>query len=85
VTHNYRICFDYAAESPRDAVIYLQGLILDPQSQDTPFDWLVIDLDTGQIDRIRCTFNELDKDAAAKVKQFLQELGPAPPQGSKNV
>ena len=73
---NYRICFDFAAESPREAVSYLLGIVLDPQSQDTPFNWLVIDQATGEEYRIRCTFNELEKDAAAKVKQFIEELGP---------
>jgi hypothetical protein len=74
--HNYRICFDFAAESPRQAVIYLLGLISDPISQDKPFDWTVIDQATGYEHRIRCTFNELEKEAREQVKQFVAGLDP---------
>ena len=46
--HNYRICFDFAAESPRQAVSYLLGIIRDPGGQDLPFEWVVIDTATKQ-------------------------------------
>ena len=75
-THNYRICFDFAAESPRQAIGYLLGIIHDPLSQDTPFDWTVIDQATLREEQIRCTFNELEKEAREQVKRFVAGLDP---------
>jgi hypothetical protein len=72
--HNYRICFDFAAEDPRSAISYLIGIILDPASQDTLFDWVVIDTATKKEHRIRCSFNELEKEAAKKVKEFIRNV-----------
>jgi hypothetical protein len=72
--HNYRICFDFAAESPREAVAHLLGIVLDPQSQDIPFNWLVIDTATNQEHWIRCTFNELEKEAREHVTAVLKGL-----------
>jgi len=40
MTNNYRICFDFAAEDPTHAIIYLVGIIEDPGSRDLPLEWL---------------------------------------------
>lgn len=75
-TTKYRICFDYDAESPRQAVMHLLGIVSDPSSQDTPFNWLVIDTVTNEQHLICCTFNELEKEAGEHVKQFMAGFDP---------
>lgn len=70
-THNYVICFSYAAETPREAISHLLGLVLDPESQNTPFDWLVIDTGNHKEYPIRCTFKELEEEAGKKVDMFM--------------
>jgi hypothetical protein len=44
----YRVAFDYSAENPTNAVIYLLGIIEDPNLQDMKINWLVTDLDSGE-------------------------------------
>lgn len=68
---NYRICFDYTAEEPRKAILYLVGIIEDPEARNRPLDWLVIDQATGEEHKIRCTLAELDAEARASLDQFL--------------
>jgi hypothetical protein len=72
---NYRICFDLAGETPRAALIYLLGIIQDPGMQDTPFTWLVIDQADGYEYGIRCTLNELEREAKKHVDDCIRRLG----------
>ncbi len=71
MTHNYRIAFDYAAETPREAVSHLLGLIDDPELQDKPFDWVVTDQDSGEEHHVRCTFNEIEREALQHIREFI--------------
>lgn len=64
---NYRICFDYAAESPTKATIYLVGIIKDPAMQTIPFNWLVIDQATGEEYKVRRSLAQLEAEAAADL------------------
>lgn len=73
--NNYRICFDFSAEDPIHAVIYLLGIIEDPASRDLPLEWLVIDQRTGEEHKIRRTLAELDEIARQSTKKLLDELG----------
>ena len=68
---NYRICFDFAAEDPTKAIIYLVGIIEDPNSRNLPLEWLVIDQGTGEEHKIHCTLAELDAIARAGIDDFL--------------
>jgi len=68
---NYRICFDFAGEDPIHAIIYLVGIIEDPNSRNLPLEWLVIDQGTGEERKIRCTLAELDEIARAGIDDFL--------------
>jgi hypothetical protein len=70
-TKNYRICFDYAAESPRQAISHLLGIMEDPELRDRPFDWLVIDQDSGEESKIRCTLNEIEAEAREYLRRFI--------------
>jgi hypothetical protein len=70
-TKNYRICFDYAADSPRQAVSHLLGIIADPELQDKPFDWLVIDQDSGEEFKIRCTLDEIESEARECLRKLI--------------
>jgi hypothetical protein len=70
---NYRICFDFAAEQPRKAIIYLVGIIEDPEARNRPLDWLVTDQDTGEEHKIRCTLAELEAEAKADLDKFLKK------------
>lgn len=68
---NYRICFDFAAETPTKAIIYLLGIVEDPESREKPLEWLVIDQETGEEHKIRRSLAELDAEARADLKKFL--------------
>ena len=73
---NYRISFDYAAENPTDAIIYLLGVIEDPNPdiQNLKFDWLVTDLSTGEQRKLSYSLNDLNEIARRKNKEFLDGL-----------
>jgi hypothetical protein len=71
---NFRVSFDYLAENPRAALIYLVGLIEDPEMQELPFDWLVTDLVTGEEHKIRCSLKELEVESAEMLKKWKREL-----------
>lgn len=69
---NYRICFDFAAEDPHKAILYLVGIIEDPEARNRPLDWLVIDQESGEEHKIRCTLAELEADARRDIDEFLK-------------
>jgi hypothetical protein len=78
---NYRICFDFAAEEPRKAIIYMLGTIEDPAMQTMPLNWLVIDQDTGEehhircsLHHIRCSLVELDIEVTKDLGKLLKRL-----------
>lgn len=68
---NYRICFDFAAETPTKAIIYMVGIVEDPQARERQLDWLVIDKETGEEHKIRRSLAELEAEARADLKKFL--------------
>lgn len=70
---NYRICFDFAAEEPTKAIIYMLGIIDDPEAQNRPLEWVVIDQATGEEHKITRTLAQLTAEAEADVKNFLSE------------
>jgi hypothetical protein len=72
---NYRISFDYSAETPREALIYLVGIIEDPAMQEMPLDWLVTDLESGEEHKIRCSLKELGAESEGMLKKWREELG----------
>jgi len=71
---NYRICFDYSAETPIKALIYMLGIIEDPGSRDIPFDWIVIDETTGEQFKFKLTLAELDAEARKNIASILNRL-----------
>ena len=71
---NYRISFDLSAEDPRHAVMYLAGIVEDPDLRDTEFNWTVEDLESGEQTRVRASFNELETEAAGELQRFLDGL-----------
>jgi hypothetical protein len=71
---NYRVSFDYEAENPINAVIYLLGLVQDPNLQEMKIDWLVTDLGTGEQSKLAYSVKELEAIARGNVKEFLDGL-----------
>jgi hypothetical protein len=70
---NYRVSFDYAAENPTKAIIYLVGVIEDPNAREQPLHWLVTDLDSGEQHKVTRSLAELEAEAKADVEKFLGE------------
>jgi hypothetical protein len=70
----YRVAFDYSAENPTNAVIYLLGIIEDPNLQDMKINWLVTDLDSGEEHKLIYSLNELNAIARQENKDFLDGL-----------
>jgi hypothetical protein len=70
---NYRVSFDYAAESPTKAIIYLIGIIEDPEAWERPLEWLVTDLDSGKQHKITRSLAHLAAEAKADLQKFLDE------------
>lgn len=71
---NYRISFDYSAEDPVRAIVYLVGFIEDRDHRDTPVEWIVEDTDTGQKEKITATLNQLEHVAKRDVQKFIGGL-----------
>jgi hypothetical protein len=57
---HYRISFDFDAEDPTHAVMYLLSIGEDPGLADTKFDWIVKDLDTGEERKLSLSARELE-------------------------
>jgi hypothetical protein len=72
---NFRISFDFAAEDPLKAIIYLVGIIEDPAMQEMPLNWLVTDLESGEEHKIRCSLKELGAESEGMLKKWRKELG----------
>ena len=70
---NYRVSFDFAAENPTKAIIYMIGIIEDPDHRDLPLHWLVTDLATGEQTKLIRSVEELEKLAATENREFLGE------------
>jgi hypothetical protein len=70
-TKNYRISFEYAAEDPVHAVIYLLGIIGDPVMQDIKYTWIVTNLATGEESTLALSLNELNEIAKKENDDFL--------------
>jgi len=68
---NYRVSFDYAAESPTNAVIYLLGVIEDPNLRNVKLNWLVTDLATGEQSKLVYSVEELEAIARGQNREFL--------------
>jgi hypothetical protein len=71
---NYRVCFEYPAEDPVHAVIYLVGLTEDPGMRDIVFEWLVTDLDSGTQTKVKASLDQLQHTAADELRRFTEDL-----------
>lgn len=68
----YRVSFEYEAEDPVHAVIYLVGLIETPDMRDIRFDWMVTEVESGKETKVSATLEELEKIAKEDIDQFLR-------------
>jgi hypothetical protein len=68
---NYRVSFDYAAENPTKAIIYMIGIIEDPDRRNMQLHWLVTDLETGEERKIIRSVEQLEEQARAENEEFL--------------
>lgn len=66
---NYRICFDYSAESALDAVIQMCSLFDGPDTKDIRFKWLVTDQESGETVTVDMSLNELEAIANQKLAE----------------
>jgi hypothetical protein len=71
---HYRISFDFDAEDPTHAVMYLLSLGEDPGLADVKFDWVVKDLDSGEETKLALTPRELEELAKRENKEFTDGL-----------
>jgi len=72
--NHYRVSFDYAAETPRDAVTFLFGIVQDPGLRERKFDWLVRNLDTGEESTVVASNQELEQEATRQIQQLMERL-----------
>jgi hypothetical protein len=71
---HYRISFDFDAEDPTHAVMYVLSLGEDPGLADVKFDWVVKDLDSGEETKLALSVNELQELAKRENKEFDEGL-----------
>lgn len=71
---NYRVEFDYAAESPTRALIYVLGVIEDPNAREIPLQWAVTNLRTGEKHNFTYTLAKLDEIARAQIKEMFGRI-----------
>jgi hypothetical protein len=71
---HYRISFDFDAEDPTHAVMYLLSIGEDPGLADVKFDWMVKDLDSGEETKLALTPRELEELAKRENKEFTDGL-----------
>lgn len=61
---NYRICFDYSAETPTKALIYMLGIIEDPNYEET-----------GEEHKLTRSLAQIDEEARKSMAELLRRLG----------
>jgi hypothetical protein len=71
---HYRISFDFDAEDPTHAVMYLLSIGEDPDVADIKFDWLVKDLESGEEHKVSCTPRQLEELAKQENAEFTDGL-----------